>query len=300
MTSAATRWSGFLLEIQSSKTVRKDGWWAWGRTHVGIVTNGVAVCQIRQHGREQKVAVPEGYAFIFPEGFGEMRFGLDESTFCTICVELDAEYLQASFAAKIPKLSIKKLRPQLGIRDEHVSALLHNMMDEVSRDCPSGQMYAQCLSLSLATYLGGRFGEKFERTIDAPKFSDFQKRKLKKYIRGHLGTELRLSELAVVAEVSARQFFRLFGSTFGRTPHRYIVDARINKAKTLLAEGKCLVEVAGELGFSSQSHFSDVFRKETGMSPGRFRRQVFHSWLAALLYAMSSALLPISSGLNLL
>jgi AraC-like DNA-binding protein len=47
---------------------------------------------------------------------------------------------------------------------------------------------------------------------------------------------------------------------------------RVARAKELISKGQPLVEIAAELGFASQSHFSGVFRKVTGVSPGRFRQ----------------------------
>jgi AraC-like DNA-binding protein len=48
---------------------------------------------------------------------------------------------------------------------------------------------------------------------------------------------------------------------------------RVARGKELLSAGLSLVEIAHTLGFASQSHFSDVFRKTTGASPGRFRQE---------------------------
>jgi len=52
------------------------------------------------------------------------------------------------------------------------------------------------------------------------------------------------------------------------TPHRSIVNERVPQAKELIAKGRLLVDIAAKLGFASQSHFTGVFRKVTGMSPG--------------------------------
>jgi AraC family transcriptional regulator len=82
---------------------------------------------------------------------------------------------------------------------------------------------------------------------------------------------LNLPHLAELVDMSPRQFFRLFANTFGCTPHRYVMKERVARAKDLLSAGLSLVEIAHTLGFASQSHFSDVFRKATGASPGHFR-----------------------------
>jgi hypothetical protein len=52
-----------------------------------------------------------------------------------------------------------------------------------------------------------------------------------------------------------------------------VMNERVARAKELLLRGQLLVEIAAVLGFANQSHFRGVFRKATGMSPGRFRRE---------------------------
>ena len=93
-------------------------------------------------------------------------------------------------------------------------------------------------------------------------------------LRANLDEEINLVDLACLVDLSPRQFFRIFSTTFGTRPHRYIVKERVALAKELIVRGQLLVEIASVLGFASQSHFSGVFRKVTGMSPGRFRQDV--------------------------
>jgi AraC-like DNA-binding protein len=107
----------------------------------------------------------------------------------------------------------------------------------------------------------------------SPQLSDAQARRLVDHIHASLDCELSLFDLSKLVHCSPRQFVRLFSNTFGKTPHQYIINERVARAKDLLLQGRLLVEIATTLGFSSQSHFSGTFRKATGMSPGRFRRQ---------------------------
>ena len=106
------------------------------------------------------------------------------------------------------------------------------------------------------------------------RFSQEHIRRVADYIRANLDEQLTLGDLACLVDLSPRQFFRIFSITFGTTPHRYIVNERVALAKELIFRGQMLVEIASVLGFASQSHFSGVFRKVTGMSPGRFRQDV--------------------------
>ena len=78
-------------------------------------------------------------------------------------------------------------------------------------------------------------------------------------LRANLDEEINLVDLACLVDLSPRQFFRIFSTTFGTRPHRYIVKERVALAKELIVRGQLLVEIASVLGFASQSHFSGVF-----------------------------------------
>lgn len=63
------------------------------------------------------------------------------------------------------------------------------------------------------------------------------------------------------------KFIRLFKYQTGLTPNNYFIYRRIEKSKTMLAEGKDLLSIAIELGFYDTAHFCNHFKKYTGISP---------------------------------
>jgi AraC family transcriptional regulator len=214
--------------------------------------------------------VPSGSVLILPGGFGEARFkGFD---FELICVELDPTRVKKILGRSGPAAH-GALTPKFGVNDLHILALLSNMAAEVAEGCPGGKLYAEALSLSLVAYLEGRFSTKKNgRNRPQRRFSERQTRLLVDCIHADLANELNLSILAKLVEMSPRQFFRAFANTFACTPHRYVLIKRVARAKELLSAGLPLVEIAFNLGFAGQSHFTHVFQRTTGISPGRFRR----------------------------
>jgi AraC family transcriptional regulator len=96
---------------------------------------------------------------------------------------------------------------------------------------------------------------------------------LARMIESALGEDLRLERLAREAGVSAHAFSQAFARAFGTTPHAYIRDRRIERAKSLLlAHDLPLAEVALHCGFASQSHLTTTFKRLVGRTPGAFRR----------------------------
>jgi AraC family transcriptional regulator len=110
------------------------------------------------------------------------------------------------------------------------------------------------------------------------------------YIDANLDGALNILALSNLVHLSPRHYVRIFSNTFGTTPHRYIMNQRVGRAKELISKGRSLVEVAAVVGFASQSHLSFAFRQTTGMSPGRFRSNWVHgSNKAIVASAVSSA-----------
>jgi AraC family transcriptional regulator len=98
-------------------------------------------------------------------------------------------------------------------------------------------------------------------------------RRVRDLIESALGEDLRLERLAREAGVSAHAFSQAFARAFGTTPHAYIRDRRIERAKSLLlAHDLPLAEVALHCGFASQSHLTTTFKRLVGRTPGAFRR----------------------------
>ena len=80
-------------------------------------------------------------------------------------------------------------------------------------------------------------------------------------------------ELAHQAGVSRAHFARHFRSVTGMSPHQYVLLRRTEKAKALLSNTRHgLLRIAQEVGFGSQSHFSQVFHAITGKTPSKFRQ----------------------------
>ena len=97
-------------------------------------------------------------------------------------------------------------------------------------------------------------------------------RRAVEFMEAHLDRPINLARLAAVVHLSPFHFHRQFKRATGSTPHQYIVQKRIERAKALLSDSQLpLVEVAAQAGFANQSHFGSTFRKVTSMTPRGFR-----------------------------
>ncbi|HET9182920.1 MAG TPA: AraC family transcriptional regulator [Candidatus Angelobacter sp.] len=97
-------------------------------------------------------------------------------------------------------------------------------------------------------------------------------RRVVNYIADNLETNISLSKLAAIAEMSPHYFSGLFKQSTGRSPHSYILLQRIERAKQHLRDPKrSIIDVGLEAGFKNPSHFARIFRKFEGTTPSRFR-----------------------------
>lgn len=79
-----------------------------------------------------------------------------------------------------------------------------------------------------------------------------------------------LTQLAELAGLSHWHFLRQFTSLTGMTPHAYLIQARLRKARQLLRQGVTILETSILCGFTDQSHFHRHFKNSLGLTPGEF------------------------------
>jgi AraC family transcriptional regulator len=102
--------------------------------------------------------------------------------------------------------------------------------------------------------------------------SPAQRRRLVDYIRANLNTNLSVTELAGLVQMSPSHFARVFKASFGVTPYQFFMRKRIEESKDMLARsGLSASQISMALGFSSQSHFVRVFRQFTGVTPRQYK-----------------------------
>jgi AraC family transcriptional regulator len=164
----------------------------------------------------------------------------------------------------------------IGVEDPVIGRLAALGRIELNEGGADGRLYLEGLASALAVRLLRSSG--LSRRLPIPHRGGLAPRQIRRvfeYIDAHLTEELGLVELAAIVELSPHYFGEAFRISTGRTPHRYVMERRVECARGLLWDAdRPIRDIAYAAGFSSQSHFTANFRRVTGLTPGRFRRSL--------------------------
>src|ERR1700712_1622061 len=96
-------------------------------------------------------------------------------------------------------------------------------------------------------------------------------RRVRDHIDSNLAEHIEISDLATITGLSPCHFSRAFKQSMGMPPHRYLISRRVAQATQLIeTTDRPMYEIALDVGFSDQSHFTRVFSAQVGESPSRF------------------------------
>ena len=159
------------------------------------------------------------------------------------------------------------------IYDKAIRRILELLLEELSTETRLGSLFVDSLAHALATrYL--QLDTASSNSVE-PRVSSLPTRVLNRVlekIESNLDADLSLANLAKESGYSRAHFLRMFQSATGLTPHRYVVNLRIQRAQERLRQKDRIIDVAASCGFSSQSHMTTLFRQCLATTPAEFRR----------------------------
>lgn len=97
----------------------------------------------------------------------------------------------------------------------------------------------------------------------------------KRYLDTNFDKEINLDLLAHLQFTSKYHLIRVFKKYHGITPRQYLINKRVEKAKSNLRSGKSVSDTCYAIGFGSINSFSNLFKAKTGMSPSIYKRATF-------------------------
>lgn len=163
--------------------------------------------------------------------------------------------------------------PTFQVRNPQLEQLLRLLQTELHQNGRMGRLYVESLSNALVVNLLQDHSTTHPRIAQYEGgLGDCKLLQVTRYIDDVLDQDIKLADLAQLAEMSQSHFSRLFKQSMGVSPYQYLLQQRIERAKQLLKKtNQSLIEIALACGFDSHSHFTRQFRQSTGITPKAYR-----------------------------
>ncbi|WP_243858362.1 AraC family transcriptional regulator [Mycobacterium sp. DL440] len=205
-----------------------------------------------------------GDVWVVPAGEGcvSQVQGGEPAGFCEIAVPIQA-------------VGGTSLVPRVKKRDPLMYQLIEGLAKLFGRDDAPARLLKDSLAETLRLHIadtcvsaGPRRATRRRDVLDLSTRSA-----LVEYLEDGLESEITLETLAGLAEMSVGRFIKAFAAAFHTTPHQYLLDRRIDRAKSLLmTTSQSIAEISTAVGFTTPNHFATVFRRRVGVSPSGYRQ----------------------------
>jgi AraC family transcriptional regulator len=163
---------------------------------------------------------------------------------------------------------------KFNVHDSMIAQVGHELADILQAGTARVDLsYLDALATFLSLHLVERYCKNPRTQPSNGKFKTADFSRIVEYIHDNLDKDLRLEQVAKLANLSNFYFIKLFKSQFGKSPHQYILECRIELAKRLLSETFLPInEISQRCGFCNQSHFTSAFRNNSGAAPRAYRQ----------------------------
>jgi AraC family transcriptional regulator len=157
----------------------------------------------------------------------------------------------------------------MGFQDPLIQQIGLALKAEAQSDGGGSRLYAETMANALAVHLLRHYSTQGHRKLEGKwAMCPHKLMWVKNYINDYLERQFSVDELAGIAQLSPYHFSRAFKKSVGISPHQYVIQQRVERAKQLLLQGKMsLSEIAIACGFSHQSHLNRHFKRLTGVTP---------------------------------
>jgi AraC family transcriptional regulator len=172
--------------------------------------------------------------------------------------------------------STVEIVPRFAISDPLLEQLALAIITALEDGRTEDTLYVDTMARLMAMHLARKHSTRVgpELRVASDGLTPPRLRRLLAYIEEHLSDDLTLKRMAAEAELSPFYLARVFKSEVGKSPHQYVLDRRIARARTMLRDTTIpIADLALATGFSSQSHLSTWFRRLVGVSPAHYRSQ---------------------------
>ena len=167
-----------------------------------------------------------------------------------------------------------RMRDVSGGEDAFISGILSGLIAEMQSSVIANPLFVNGLLESLTVHLLRQYADaRLKIKLRSTLLPTWKLRKVLDHMEAHLAEPFDLDCLAALCGMSRFHFSRSFRTTTGQTPSGWFMQRRVQKASEMLRKTNVpIIEIALEIGYESPSHFAQVFRRVTGVSPRDYRK----------------------------
>jgi AraC family transcriptional regulator len=219
------------------------------------------------------LVLPGGYSIV-PQSSDDNVFDVEGSV-ASLHIRLHPGFLAKSVEGELDRsVSGLEILPTIRSREPRVAAIYEALAAELRAPGLATSLYVDTLVVGLVVQLVRSHSNLV--VAEGPRVRALSAGALQTatdFIQANLAANLRLRDIAGAVGLSPHHFAKMFKAAIGQAPHAYVLEQRIVRAKHLLARGEwSIADVAYQVGFSSQSHLTTVFRRLCGATPQQYRR----------------------------
>jgi AraC-like DNA-binding protein len=228
---------------------------------IGFVENG----ERRLSCKNQEYVIRKGNIVLFNPGDNHACVQSDDGTLDYRGLNISKEVMLELAEEITGKRNLPGFSPNV-IFDDEVTCYLRPLHELIMKG--SSEFGKEENLLLLIALLIQRYGQPFENCIPECRT---EVEKACRFMQQHYAQRISLDQLCRQANLSKSTLLRAFTKSKGVTPYSYLENIRIGEAKKLLEQGMPPIEAAWQTGFSDQSHFTGLFGRFIGLTPGVYR-----------------------------
>ena len=196
------------------------------------------------------------------------------STLRYLRVSIDPLHLGRLLTPSLDEMVPVRLRRTYAVQSPQIAHLMMALREEADSRNPGGLAVVEAITTALGHLLVRHAGIEQPRPAHARGgLSAAAKRRVLELIDAHPAGRLTIDALAREVGLSPAHFARAFKETMGRAPHQYLLALRLECARRLLeARATSLSDIAQRTGFADQAHFTRLFKRAFGITPGALVR----------------------------
>mgnify|MGYP006282634085 CR=1 FL=1 len=166
-----------------------------------------------------------------------------------------------------------ELPDRFNVADPELQALARTLRQVATADTPDDPLYLQTALQTIVVRLLRQHGASAPPPPEeGGGLSQTRLQRVERYVHAHLDVDLSLDDLAKQVGLSKYHFSRRFKQRTGQSPYQFVIYERVRRARHLLRETtRPLAQIALDVGFNSQSHFTRTFKRYVGATPGVYR-----------------------------